>query len=150
MVRAVLGALGINRRFPRTVAHCPTELLGIGISHPYTVQGIKQVTEMVRAMRQESENGKLYRIVIDSAQLLAGISKPILEHPSIALPQVNDPYFNCVRKFLAETDLSIATPNTLRLTPPRTNDSALMDEVIKIYKKSPKKIREFNQCRLYL
>ena len=63
---------------------------------------------------------------------------------------MNDPYFTCIRKFLAETDLSIATPNTLRLTPPRTNDSALMDEVIKKYGKSPKKIREFNQCRLYL
>jgi hypothetical protein len=101
-------------------------------------------------MRDENENGKIYRIVIDSAQLLAGISKPILEHPAIVIPHLNDPYFICIRKFLAETDLNITTPQLMRIAPPRTNDSALMDEVIKNYGKSPKKIREFNQCRLYL
>ena len=150
IVQAVLGALGINRRFPRVVAHCPSGLLGIGLSHPCTVQGVKQVVEMIRAMQQENENGKIYTIVIDSAQLLAGTSKHILELPSIAIPHLTDPYLVSIRTFLAETDLSIVTPKTMRITPPRINDSALMDKGLAKFEKSPKKIREFNQCQLYL
>ena len=38
--RAIIGALGVNRMFPRLLAFAPTSLMGIGLHHPYTSQGI--------------------------------------------------------------------------------------------------------------
>ena len=148
--KAIIGALGVNRMFPRVIAFSPTELMGIGLHHPYTSQGIQHILMLIAHTREkESENGKMYRMILEMAQLLFGTSESILQSPEQPHKYVSDPYLDFMMTFLSEHDLSIAIPELWKPTKQREKDQFIM-EAVRGTIKSPKQQRQMNQCRLYL
>jgi hypothetical protein len=87
-IKAILGSLGVNRMFPREVAHGPPTHGGLGLPHLLTIQGISQIELLTGHIRQNDVNGKLALACLDTAQLIAGTSAPLLEYPSRKYPHL--------------------------------------------------------------
>ena len=79
VVNAVLSKMGFNCKFPREVVFAPKHFGGIGIRHLYCEQSIGQLKQLVSHIRTSTNTGFRFLIMIETYQLLAGISKPILE-----------------------------------------------------------------------
>ena len=100
-IKAILGSLGVNRMFPRDVAHGPPTHGGLGLPHLLTIQGTFQIELLTGHIRQNDVNGKLTLACLDTAQLIAGTSTPIFEDPNRSLPHLKDPWIDSHRSFLA-------------------------------------------------
>lgn len=147
--RAIIGAMGINRSSPRILAFLPPKLLGLGLKHHYLVQGTSHVKQIVQHLRQQDDNGKLYKMIFEFAQLLAGVPYPILQYPTTELPHISEPLIVEVRKFLVRCGMNIAIPDIYKPGPLRENDINIMSTFLKTEKKKSW-IRRANQCRLFL
>ena len=106
--------------------------------------------QIVNLIQKMNEEGKLYLLNLDSMQIVAGTSRPILQFPGDHLPHAKDPHLDNIRRFLADHNLDIILPNAWIPTKQRRNDKILMDEVQKHYGRHNKMIDQYNQCRLFL
>ena len=61
-------------------------------------------------VRQNSENGKMYIMSLEMAQLLTGVTKLLFEYPGPIYKHVNDPYLDLMRPFLVKHSLSMSIP----------------------------------------
>jgi hypothetical protein len=148
-IKAILGSLGVNRMFPRDVAHGPLTHGGLGLPHLLTIQGVSQIALLTGHIRQNDVNGKLTLACLDSAQLIAGVSAPLLEYPSLTHPHLKDPWLDSHRSFLTECDAKLIISAAWTPTLHRTKDRLIM-EVAEKSKTTPIDLRHVNQCRLYL
>jgi hypothetical protein len=126
-----------------------TKLLGLGLRHHYCAQGISHIKQLVQHTRQQDENGKMYRIVLDYSQLLAGVQYPILQYPKLTLPHVKDPLITTICQFLSDSQLNIVIPDIYIPKPLRENDQNIMCKLLKM-EKSPILVQRVNQCQLFL
>lgn len=148
--KAIIGALGVNWMFPRTIAFSSTALMGIGLHHPYTSQGIQHILMLMAHVREKnSKNSKMYQMTLEMAQLLFGTSKALFQSPEQPHKYVSDPYIDFMMTFLAENNLSIEIPGLWTPTKHREKDQFIM-EAVQDAVKSPKQQRQINKCRLYL
>jgi hypothetical protein len=147
--RAVIRAMHTNRSLPRILAFTGTKLLGLGLRHHYCTQGISHIKQLVQHTRQQDENRKMYRIILDYGQLLAGVQYPILQHPKPKPPHVKDPLLTTICQFLSDSQLNIVIPDIYIPKPLRENNQNIMGELLKM-EKSPISIQRVNQCRLFL
>jgi hypothetical protein len=145
----VIGAMHVNRSLPRILTFMGTKLLGLGLWHHYCAQGISHIKQLIQHTRQQDENGKMYRIILDYGQLLAGVHYPILQHPKPKLPHIKDPLITTICQFLSDSQLNIVIPDLYIPKPLRESDQNIMSEILKI-EKSPIAIQRVNQCRLFL
>jgi hypothetical protein len=86
---------------------------------------------------------------LDTAQLIAGVSAPLLEYPSLTHPHLTDPWLDSRRSFLTECDAKLTVSPAWTLTLHRTKDRIIM-EVAEISKTTSIDLRHVNQCRLCL
>jgi hypothetical protein len=147
--RAIIGAMKINRSSPRVLAFAPKELLGLGMCHHYTAQGKMHIKQIIQHVRQQDENGKMYSMIFDYAQLLAGTQFPILQHPDRRLPHVQEPLIVTIRQFLSRCKINIVITKLYIPGPLRANDVNLTNAVM-AKEKNNAAICRFNQVRLYL
>jgi hypothetical protein len=117
-VRAIIGAMKLNRSSPRVLAFAPKDLHGLGMRHHYTVQGTMHLKQIIQHVWQQDENGKMYNMIFDYAQLMAGIQFPILQYPSRRLPHMKEPW-----EFLNRCRVQQTEHTTARVQPPKTINS---------------------------
>ncbi len=86
--------------FPCDVAHGPPSHGGLGLPHLLTIQGTSQIELLTGHIRQNDVNGRLNLACLDTAQLIASISAPLLEFPSRSYPHLKDPWLDSHRSFL--------------------------------------------------
>jgi hypothetical protein len=148
-VRAIIGAMRLNRSSPRVLAFAPKELLGLGMRHNYTVQGTMHLKQIIQHVRQQDENGKMYNMIFDYAQLTAGTQFPILQYPTRRLPHIKEPFIVEMRKFLSRCNANIVITELYVPGPLRVDDVNLTNAVMAIESNNAA-ICRFNQVRLYL
>jgi exonuclease III len=146
--RAILGSLGVNRMFPRDVAHGPPTHGGLGLPHLLTIQGTSQLKLLTGHIRQNDVDGKLTLACLDNAQLIAGTSAPLLEFPSLSYPHLKDPWLESHRSFLSDCDAKLIISPAWTPTLHRTHDRLIMEAAAA--STTPIDLRHTNQCRLYL
>jgi hypothetical protein len=135
----------VNRSLPRMLAFTGTKLLGLGLQHHYCVQGTNHLKQVIQHLQQQDENGKMYKMIFEYSQLLAGVQYPILQNPKPCLPHINNPLITTIRQFLAESNLSISIPGLYLPQQLRENNSNIMGELMKM-EKSLIAIQRVNQC----
>jgi hypothetical protein len=135
--------------FPRDVAHGPLSHGELGLPHLLTIQGTSQIALLIDHIRQNDVNGKLALACLDTAQLIAGVSAPLLEHPSLSYPHLEDPWLDSHQPFLAECNAKLIISCAWTPTLFRDKDRYIM-EVANKSTTTPIDRRHFNQCRKYL
>ena len=92
----------------------------------------------------------MIQIQISWAQRVAGVSCPILKHPTARIPHLNNEKWTMtLHDFLSESELGIRIQDIRCPIMKRENDCALMDIAIQS-KMNDGQIRMVNCCRVYL
>jgi hypothetical protein len=149
MVTVSLSKMGYSSKTCRAVVFGPRRYLGIGHRHLYHEQGIGQTLQMIKHIRSASKLGSFLQIGIDWTQLHAGVSFPIFEHTTIALPHLERGWYPSTREFLGSINATLHLPKTVTPKALRLYDSVLMDDLIReTYPSSH--VAKINLCRLFL
>lgn len=98
-------------------------------------------------MKNDGVVGRMMKINIDTIQLIAGTTTPILE-PGPVLGYLDKTWVSSLHLLLAELDMKILVYGKWTISTQRECDAILMDVFAKHFE--PKAIILLNQCRLYL
>lgn len=79
--RRFLAGMGFNPNMPRTAAYTSKQLRGIRMQRLHTTQGVKNVTQMLKHLRANTTEGKLFRIDVDWLQRWSGIGMCVMAKP---------------------------------------------------------------------
>jgi hypothetical protein len=144
-----LRKMGLPRNFPRQVLFAGKAAGGAGLHNLYIEQGLRQITALIGHIRQRSRTGELIKITLAWAQLIAGVSFPLLEQPSTPMTWVDACWVISLRKFLAKEALQIRLhkPPGMR-APQRTNDRTIMELFSSKIKGAD--LHKLNARRLYI
>jgi hypothetical protein len=123
----------------------PRQHLGIGDRHLRCKQGISRTLQLLKHVRAGSNLGALLQTGLDWTQLHAGVSFPIIEKTSIALPHLANGWFPVIRSFLGGIDVSLHLPTTVLPCLPHANDRILMDNVLSNNFR-PRAVDKINLC----
>jgi hypothetical protein len=114
-----------------------------------TELGISTLQYMRNTIYKESETGKLMLLNFKYSQIEAGISEPLLEHPSIHIPYLTPTWITSVRQFLFNHNLQASLTDTLQIQLRGENDRCIMQlELLKPY--TPQQQTDINLVRIYL
>ena len=86
--------------------------------------------------------------MLDSYQLVSGISIPILENTQCNVQYVNSVCTSTLIQELQQYNVQIKYVNPLQIEPQRINDSNLIKNKITSKIKRPLTTKQFNACRL--
>jgi hypothetical protein len=124
----------VNRSLPQTLAFTGTKLLGLGLRHHYCIQGTNHLKQVIHHLQQQDKNRKMYKMIFEYSQLLAGVQYPILQNPKPCLPHINDLLITTICLFLAKSDISLSIPGLYSPQQLHENNSNIMGELMKMEK----------------
>ena len=150
LVSALLPKMSIPATFPRELVFGPTHLMGLGLQHLDISTNTWKVHFVLSHLRTPRPTGNLIVIYLQLAQLVSGLSQPLLETPTEAIPHLREEKWLCsLLEFLRKSRAGIYSPHFLPKSPHRTNDLYLMDYALSL-SLSPRDICQINRCRLFL
>jgi len=103
---AFLAKMGYRRTMPRAVVYAPKALGGLGFRHLGFKQGVQQTLQMLKHLRAQTTNGALFNLAINTYQLHAGFSNPILED-TCPCPWITAGWMSALQQFLNTTSSQI-------------------------------------------
>ena len=115
-------------------------------------QGIEQLCLIIRHIRSDTEQGHLLTITLQWWQLLAGVSEPLWENPTLPVTYLEPNWLTSVRSFLDQSQSYLHIQDTMTdfPSPTRTNDQCLMDVIIQLPLLTTTILKAFHQCRIYM
>ena len=147
VVSAALSTAGYNQKFPRSIVHGPLVLGGMDWESLCTTALIEITTLALKHVKADDEVGKMIRINLDTVQLKAGISTPVLEYDK-ELPGVGKNWIKTLHDRLAQNNMKMIVWGVWVPSKQRTNDKIIMDEIIPHH--TDREIKMIQQCRIYL
>lgn len=134
---------------PSSIVYASEDYGGLGFPHLPTEQGILQITELIKQTNSDTTTGKLYQIVIDTYQLIAGTLQPIFESKYQLKYVDGAPLITNIGEYLIQQNASIKLTKAWTPTTQRVKDNAIMGILCK--QNLPEwELYEYNKCRLYL
>ena len=146
---AFLCKMGYNWNMPHSVVFAPVEIGGIGYRSLSVEQGVGQVILLLKHIRARTTLGIFMLTTLEVYQLTSGLSRPVLEDTQV-LPHTEGFWFDSVRSFLHDITGSIKLEDPWCISPLRTNDRHIMDDVLARSNLTDDEICRFNRCRLFL
>jgi hypothetical protein len=142
--------MGFNRCLPSAITYGPPSLGGLGLRHLFHKQNTEKTIFIIRLLRMDRPASKILQIQLAWAQLVSGISKPILEDTSKPLPHLeNELWVSSLRQYLSASFLQVHIVHVTHKDPKCINDTFLMDQACTMGY-SDKKLCMINRCRIYL
>jgi hypothetical protein len=85
ILQYLLPAMGICRNFPRALVYNSVKYMGVGVQHPYTIQEIAQVKDIVSHVHRRTITGDLYRASFEVLLLEKGMGAELNQIPQEVL-----------------------------------------------------------------
>jgi hypothetical protein len=148
ILQYLLPAMGICRTFTRALVYNSVKYMGIGIHHPYTIQEILRIKDILRRVHKHSTTGKLYRSSLEVLILEIGMGEEIQNLPEDVVDTLaTDSLVKSTCQFLQKYDLTLL--HDIKIKPLREDDQLIMKA---FYALSPtsSELMALNRCRLYL
>jgi hypothetical protein len=147
-VQYLLPAMGICRNFPRTLVYNSVKYMGLGIQHPYTIQEILRIKDILSHVHRRSTTGNLYRISLEVLFLETGMGSDINKVPKNILNTLaTHSLVKSTCQFLQKHELILHHDITIKLL--RENDRLIMPALLDLGLNMQELIT-LNRCRLYL
>ena len=150
-----LARIGVNRHYPKIVAHAPCKLGGLGLYNTYVEQGLAHVKWLLGIIKTPTcQIRPLLMTNIALTQIESGVSIPIFQLSKILKKQIckylTPTWITYTLGFMAEYDIDIfideVTPDSCSKL--WTGDSFIMDGLLNLHW-GDREIKIFNHCRLY-
>jgi hypothetical protein len=149
IINTVLTKLDCNRHMPRAVVFASTTLGGIGLLDLFMEQGSSQITTILAHLRSHSPIDETILILIETYQICAGITYPVLENNNIYHYYVNSPWVQITKSFLRAIKGQLYIPSIATIKIIRVNDVALMESA-NTQRFTKSQLESINACRIYL
>ena len=149
MTSTVLNRLGYNRHYPHAVAFAPTKVFGCGLIDLRIEQGLLQIQALLDYVGTEHRIGDVMVTSLRHLQVEAGVSFDVLQHPQLPLPYLTECWLVSLRRFCAESDISLRVNRNRVLGPVRHGDSLLMDQAATLGL-TKQQLVDLNLVRIYL
>jgi hypothetical protein len=144
----LLPALGVCRNFSRTLVYSSTKYMGLGIRHPYTVQEICRIKDILSHTYRKTTTGNLYRTSMELLLLEIGMGHDLQSIPQDALQYLpTDSLIKSTCQFLSTNNLDLR--HDIKISPLRRDDHILMSAFYAL-RPSLEELQTLNDCRLYL
>ena len=148
VVTQCLPASGFNRNFPRQVVHGPKRYGGMAWESCQSVQIVEKIKFIMTHMRRDDKLGNLLKILIDTLQLKAGLSEPILVTDKKWQRWVEPTWVHNLKDGLDQIGGALHT-NCRTPMPQRQYDRSLM-EIFDSWELKDEEMEALNRCRVYL
>ena len=150
LYRALLPALGANRKFPKLWRHAPPELMGLDLPHPRVEQGIEQMKTLLTMGSSKSLPATTLTATLEAAQLMVGSEDTFLlqdlELWSGLLPHNTLAY--SMWEFIQEAGIYVEFEKPLAPKPQRENDAHLMNLFATLPGMTRQRLESLNRCRI--
>jgi hypothetical protein len=148
IISPLLQKLGYNRNMPREVVFGPKTLGGINLFNLKTEYGVEAISFLQDSLYRRDDVGIMLLISIQTSQLEAGISTPLLSAPHIYIPYLTPTWVLSVRQFMYNHGLSLRVTETLKLTPTCPDDACIMDVALSLTL-TQQELQTINLVRMY-
>ena len=145
-----IAASGVVRNLDRTIVFGDTMYQGLGLRHPYILQGIEHIKVLMTHGVSQSLTGMLLRTNIEASKQELGLGGSFFtQNYKLYKGLVTNSWVKSTWQFLWEHKLSLeeTTPNLYLTT---SQDSYLMEDFKTIGQVDSEKMKVVNRCRLYL
>jgi hypothetical protein len=164
LYKAMLPALGLNRKFAMIWRHAPRMFQGVDLPHPYHGQGHAQIRSFQQSGLGTEINGKLLRTTREQAQLEIGTSQPVLQENFADWGHLltANCWIGSLWEFNYKYGITLEEDTMKAPEPQRQNDAYLMELIAErytfVHNRNVKKEvhnwqeewRAINRCRLFL
>lgn len=148
----IIARCGHNRHTKREIIYGPTRKLGGNYFKLfYNQHGAGQVVLFLRHLRSNHVTGLLLRIALSCFQVQVGISRSLLEFPTMDLPYLESVWIKSIRQLLRSIGWSIRFTTPEGNTMQRVGNSAIiMDLVMTSGRFTSAEVKKLIYCRRYL
>jgi hypothetical protein len=94
--RATLARLGFNHNITRNFYFSSLLFGGLGLRHLFLEFGIAQLELFIRHIRARTPQGILFLIGLSWWHLIAGVSTPLLQHPTDSVTYVEQTWYTAL------------------------------------------------------
>jgi len=146
---AALPAMGINRNFPRAVAHGPCSHQGLDLPNLFTEQLIVHVMTILQfGLKQDDPTGHLLKTNAEAFRLEVGLCGQVFQMPTVLQDYMTPTWFmqtwiNCR---LLDINIMADITDYMRL---RKRDREIMRILIK-HRLTGNELAAMNRCQMYL
>ena len=148
--RSILPIMRFNRHYPGTVLYGPMEYGGMEFPEAYTLQDQIQLDYLIKQIRWDKVIANDFLVALDSVQMCAGFTSPILESTKDPIVYLMRSYIIDLRQRLAEMDAFLWIEKGWCPKIQRVNDRSIMHVFSKCPQISRAMLRQANAVRLYL
>jgi hypothetical protein len=148
ILQYLLPAMGICRNFPRALVYNSVKYMGVGVQHPYTIQEIVQIKDILSHVHRRTITGDLYRTSFEILLLEIGMGAELNQIPQeVMFSLATESLVKSTCNFLQTYDLSLY--HDIKIKPLREKDQLIMRA---LYDAGPtiSELESLNRCRLYL
>jgi hypothetical protein len=149
MTACILNKLGYNRHYPHAVAFAPTSMFGCGLIDLRVEQGMMQIQALLDYVGTQQRVGLVMLISLRHLQTEAGVSFDLLATPQVELPYLTDCWILSLRRFCADSNISLRVRRNRIPSVSREGDSMLMDKAITLGL-TKQELIDLNLVRIFL
>jgi hypothetical protein len=128
-IPTLMNKIGLARTHAHVLVFGPRAFGGIGCNDLRIEQGLDAVQNLIRQLRTPGYGKQLITIFLRTFQNASGLSKPLLQYPSIRAPHPEGHYYVHIRQFLANHSASLEIECIPKPTYERQGDEYIMDVV---------------------
>ena len=148
--QTILPRLRLNRHYPSPVLYGPAEYGGMEFPEVYTLQDTVQLEYLIKQLRWDKTVANDFLVALDSVQMCAGFTSPILEHTAIGVRYLEQSYIIELRTRLHEMQASLWIEKKWTPALQRVGDHSLMEQFAQLPGITRTALRQANAVRLYL
>ena len=148
--QTILPRLRLNRHYPSPVLYGPAEYGGMEFPEVYTLQDIIQLEYLIKQLRWDKTVANDFLVALDSVQICAGFTSPILEYTAIGVRYLERSYIIELRTRLHEMQASLWIERKWTPALQRVGDQSIMEQFAQLPGITRVALRQANAVRLYL
>jgi hypothetical protein len=160
-IPTLMNKIGVARTHAHVLVFGPRSYGGIGCNDLRLEQGLDSIQNLIRQLRTPGYGKQLTTIFLRTFQNASGLSKSLLQYPTIRAPHLEGHYYVHIRRFLAKHKASLEIECIPKPTYERQGDEYIMDVVCsptttttmdrtKLIQYTDAEIRQIYYCKSYL
>lgn len=148
VIPKMLSSSKLSQKYPRAIVFGPTSLGGLGFPHIAHMQTATKLTHIIKNVRGDTSLGRTFRIMMENAQIQAGIEEQILATTK-QIRYIESTWIISLQEKMQAIQAELSIEDYWTPSLKRVNDVMIMDRVQTMNLPNID-VRRINYCRLYL
>ena len=145
----VIVGIGYTSKWPKALRYGTHKHCSLKLQH----YGLEQLIQKIDTIHRFINNTNFKHLItnmIDSFQLVSGISVPVLKNKQWKIKYINSTWTTSLIQAPQQYNIQLKAQPTFQLTNQRTNDSNIMENELNDNDEFTTELKEFNACRIFL